>query len=1003
MKKNNEENKDKSLVQLLNIKGHEILESGSKLKQVAQILKNDFSLYHIQELTFEDESPRKEGFENVLSSLKIDGVSFVYLLLGDADGVSFYFGIVKDKDYAFELELDVDDIGDDILKSSIEGNFRGSKIQKVNFKTNNIKSKISSFTRFAKIDGVPSVNEENEEFQGVDRLVDVMNGDEYGMIILADPLSSNQIEKIENSLYEIYDKLNPLSKKSIQTNTTTSNSEGVSSGDNSSETIGNNDGSSITKTNGTSKGSSFGTNKSTSSSSSSNSSSSSTSKSASDGSNEGTNDGENHSIAEGKSKGVSTSKTTGQNVGKNSSTQISKGDSQTLEFSNKNIQIWLEYIDEVLLKMVKNGKNKGLYYTNIYLLANTKGTLLKLGNTLQALFSGENDNKAHLKFKYITNKTEIEYVKNFQLPVYKSIDASINERLYKLLHSRSNTTVSANWLSTNELSVVAGLPQKEVIGLALKEEVEFGLNIKINIKDEDKLLLGNLVKSGNTTKLNVNINKKELNKHTFIAGVTGSGKTTTCQRILNSADMPYMVIEPAKTEYRILTKKDKDILIFTLGNDNIAPFRLNPFEFFPHENITSKVDMIKASIEAAFDMEAAIPQIIESAIYKCYESYGWDIATSKNTKYKNPFADGVYAFPTLQDLIEMASVVVSEQGFDERLKNDYLGSIRARLQGLLIGSKGLMLNTSRSINFKDLVRKKVILELEEIKNPSEKSLIMGFVLANLNEAVRANYEDDKRNDREFKHITLIEEAHRLLSKYETGDSQNKKQGVETFADMLAEVRKYGEALIIVDQIPNKLTSEVLKNTNTKIIHKLFAKDDKEAVGNTMALNDEQKDFLSNLEVGRVIVSSSGMSKPVQVQIKELVSTTKEKNVQTKDIRKIALQYYADNYKKGLIKGLEYYDNGIPSQEMVEVFLQDELRDGWRTIVKGGEFKYDIKRMLDSYGVTFVRDYLVQKFYDDEEKEEKKDYLNNFLSGILTKNIDRFSITIDGDYLSLKER
>ena len=43
--------------------------------------------------------------------------------------------------------------------------------------------------------------------------------------------------------------------------------------------------------------------------------------------------------------------------------------------------------------------------------------------------------------------------------------------------------------------------------------------------------------------------------------------------------------------------------------------------------------------------------------------------------------------------------VVSKQGFDERLKNDYLGSIRARLEGLMVGAKGLMLNTPRSINF----------------------------------------------------------------------------------------------------------------------------------------------------------------------------------------------------------------------------------------------------------------------------------------------------------------
>ncbi len=36
-------------------------------------------------------------------------------------------------------------------------------------------------------------------------------------------------------------------------------------------------------------------------------------------------------------------------------------------------------------------------------------------------------------------------------------------------------------------------------------------------------------------------------------------------------------------------------------------------------------------------MEAAIPQIIESAIYSAYQKYGWDIATNKNYKFKNPF------------------------------------------------------------------------------------------------------------------------------------------------------------------------------------------------------------------------------------------------------------------------------------------------------------------------------------------------------------------------------
>ena len=86
--------------------------------------------------------------------------------------------------------------------------------------------------------------------------------------------------------------------------------------------------------------------------------------------------------------------------------------------------------------------------------------------------------------------------------------------------------------------------------------------------------------------------------------------------------------------------------------------------------------------------------------------------------------------------------------------------------------------------------------------------------------------------------------------------------------MLAEVRKYGESLIIVDQIPDKMTPEILKNTNTKIVHKLFAQDDKDAVGNTMALTDEQKSFLSNLPPGRAVMFSQGWTKAIQLQVRK---------------------------------------------------------------------------------------------------------------------------------------
>lgn len=275
--------------------------------------------------------------------------------------------------------------------------------------------------------------------------------------------------------------------------------------------------------------------------------------------------------------------------------------------------------------------------------------------------------------------------------------------------------------------------------------------------------------------------------------------------------------------------------------------------------------MIKATFEATFEMQAAIPQLLEAAIYRIYRDRGWNIGTSLwqgkgPDDPDGPFADGVYAFPTLQDFYDIMPTIIREQGFDERLYTEYLGTVHAYIQGLLVGSKGMMFNTPRSVDFRDLVQRNVVIELEDIKNASEKSLIMGLIMTQLLQAVKAAHFRASRSGKTFQHITLIEEAHRLLSRYQPGDSQNKKQGVTVFADMLAEVRKYGESLIIADQIPDQMTPEVLKNTNTKIVHKIFAQDDKDTIGNTMALDQAQKAFLSNLVTGRAIVFSQDWPK-----------------------------------------------------------------------------------------------------------------------------------------------
>ena len=985
MKENN-----KYLEYLEDSRNHYLIKNNLNLEKAKEFLPNDFYLYHIQELTFEEKAPRKEALENVLSAMRIDGINFIYLIVGDGVGVNFYFGVARDLSKNKELELNVSEVGNYILKPSITGNFRGSKVKNVeNTAKYKLKEKINNFNYHSVVEGVPGINEDNENFQGVDRLVDVMLGDEFCVSIIASPLNKDDIINIEKYLYEAYSAISYKSKDVIQIGNSKSDSksEGTSETSGSSKNKGRNDskskstakseGETETETENDSitigKNKSESKTKNESNNSTNHSSGENSSKTNGSSNSKGTNKGKtetetfsySNNYGESESKGITNSKnvTVGETTSEN----------KTLEYADREAQEWIKYLDDVVIPRIDYGKSKGTFMTTTILSANHKATLMKLGNTMKSLYSGVKGNKVPLEMYYIENNNYLDYYKNFQIPKLDlKNDKNLNNKVPMAVlsqYKKEGDFKYANWISTNELSIIAGLPQKEVVGLSLKEEVEFGLNFKQDIDDKNKIKIGKLVQSGNKTDIDVYIDKDNLNKHTFITGVTGSGKTTTCQNILMSSDLPFMVIEPAKTEYRILTESYNDIIIFTLGKENIAPFRLNPFEFYEHENISSRVDMIKACIEASFDMEAAIPQIIESAIYECYEDLGWNIATNKNMKYKYPFIDGVYAFPTISDLISKTEDVVNRQGFDERLKRDYIGSIKARLQGLAVGSKGLMLDTKRSINFKELVNRKVIIELEEIKNANEKSLIMGFILLNLNEAIKANFYKDSK----FKHITLVEEAHRLLSKYEPGDSLNKKQGVEVFTDMLAEVRKYGESLIIVDQIPNKLTSEILKNTNTKIVHKIFAQDDKDAIGNTMALKEEQKEFMSSLDVGRAIVFTQGWDKALQVQIDTATNTTGDNLISDKIIRRKALQFYQENYKTGVFLGMEMFKNQ-PSVEEVDnyiEFLQDAIIvKEYKNLVESRKSRFKFKEYIENKSkikdLEIVAGYLTKLLYEEND-------------------------------------
>src|SRR5207302_10461863 len=129
-----------------------------------------------------------------------------------------------------------------------------------------------------------------------------------------------------------------------------------------------------------------------------------------------------------------------------------------------------------------------------------------------------------------------------------------------------------------------------------------------------------------------------------------------------------------------------------------------------------------------------------------------------------------------------------------------------------------------------------VLEIEDVGDDRDKAFLMGTVLIRLAEHLRMAHRAAASAPQPggsaaggLRHITVIEEAHRLLRRPEPGGATGAgaaEHAVEMFAGLLSEIRAYGEGLVIAEQIPGRLILDVIKNTAVKITHRLPAADDR---------------------------------------------------------------------------------------------------------------------------------------------------------------------------------
>lgn len=555
-------------------------------------------------------------------------------------------------------------------------------------------------------------------------------------------------------------------------------------------------------------------------------------------------------------------------------------DSVTREYLDK----FAEYAETATnhhIDRLNQGRNYGFWNTGIYVLGNVPRDVVTVTGMLRSIYSGEETYYEPIRLHLFKAGSQALNIVRERFELIPMIDPGVarqNGFDYKKEQWHvfgKNYQYLSTPINTKELALVTSLPRRDVPGLRfVKTAVRFANN-PAELKKEDKITLGKIVDMGIEQSNTYDIDPNSLVRHALVAGSTGSGKSTTCKRILQEIlkrDVPIMVIEPAKDDYirwaiemnRTLPK-EKQFKIYMPGvsefeGTEIEPLMLNPFE--PAAAKGAKVDLLQhceqfvTLLNACLPSEDVVPILIEEAVYETISEH----AERHNRNLEDGEVLPLNSYPRIRDLEMAAADIMRNKQYFQQNKDNLTEILMTRFKFLRRGTRGKILNVFKSVDYGELFSGNVIINISHMSGTKDKALIMSMLMQVLYEYRISCYLHDpayrkKAQQNKLMHLALIEEAHNVLLKPEGLSSSGNPQraAADLFGNMLSEVRGYGQGFIVVDQVPTRLIDDAIKNTNYKIVHRLTAPDDQEVMASCMAFRDDQKYIIPALEKGNAII------------------------------------------------------------------------------------------------------------------------------------------------------
>lgn len=868
----------------------------------AEGVDSSIVLFKINRMVYEEDEFATDKFISAISSMSFADCSVFLVIDGYRDKTDFYLGVKNNDPKRTTASVA------DTFKSSLVGQFPGIDIDDCSIVEKGKKSslqeqvlrRISNASSLSSYVGIPAFKDEDGKYdnknyvQGTEKLAQAMQGKRYTAIILASNLTTDVVTEIRNGYETIYSQLSPMSTQQLaySTNESLANainrSKGVTQGKTKTQTIGE------SHTNGTSNSHSKSDSETKKSKIAVGSSvlggvlaavgtgltitgagaaiglplmaaggamsavgAAGKSKTSGTTDTYGTSqsDTENRSMSDAESH----SETFTDSLGKTATIGSSKN--YTLTIHNKHIEELMKRIDQEL-ERISMSESTGLWsvasyffsYDNDFASAESASTIFK--SIMQGEESGVETSAIN---SWIDNSQKMKMLTNsvchLSHPVFWN-NLTVNGENIKVENS--------SLLSSKELAILLSLPHKSVPGFPVVEHVSLAKEV---IRNNESLMkrevsLGCIFDLGKAYIENrVKLDVKSLTQHVFVTGSTGCGKSETIYKLINETKQvgtKFLVIEPAKGEYKNVFG---DVNVFGTNPLIMPLLRINPFSFPTGVHVLEHIDRLTEIFNVCWPMYSAMPAVLKKAMLDAYESCGWDLRLSVNR-----LSRGEDVYPSFLDLFLSLEKVITESAYSEEVKSNYSGALLTRVESLTNGLNGEIFSVNELSNMV-LFDENCIIDLSRVGSQETKSLIMGILIMRLSEyrMTGANTPNSA-----LKHLTVLEEAHNILKRVSTEQSQEGSnmagKSVEMITNAIAEMRTYGEGFVIVDQSPTSVDKAAIKNTNTKIVMRLPDEDDRKVSGKAAGMNDKQIDEIAKLPTGVAVVYQNDWVSPVLCKI-----------------------------------------------------------------------------------------------------------------------------------------